>query len=138
MEFLGNIFTHYNYTTTDIIQSADQYSKRISSVQSGFELVIGQAVGEVSIPETSPFTDWKDARKFAGPLPHTFTCHKEDKTVLIIEGVRQNWKPEPVQVESYYFTFLDSLQLQEVVLANAFEIRNIPYYWKKGRIEKWN
>ena len=26
---------------------------------------------------------------------------------------------------------------QNAVLANAFIIENIPYYWKKGKIEKW-
>src|SRR5690606_25835071 len=99
-------------------------------------LVIEQTEREINIPEGSPFTDWKDARKFAGPLPHTFSYNKEDKTVLIIEGVRQNWKPEPVKVKSCHFEFLNSLNLQNMVLANSFEIKNIPYYWKKGRIER--
>jgi len=30
------------------------------------------------------------------------------------------------------------LKLQNMVLANAFEIRDVPYYWKKGRTERWN
>ena len=68
---------------------------------------------------------------------YVFTCDEAAKTVLIIEGVRQNWKPEPVKVESCDFHFLKSLKLQNVVLANAFEIRNILYFWKKGRLEKW-
>ena len=137
MEFLGNVFTHYNYSTTDISAITEGNLQTIRSNKSNFELVIEHTEREIPIPQGSPFTDWKDARKFAGPLPHTFTYHKEDKTVLIIEGVRQNWKPEPVQVKRYHFEFLKSLNLQKVVLANAFEIKNIPYYWKKGRIEKW-
>ncbi len=136
MEFVGNIFTHYNYTTTDIAQSIDRNLKTICSKKSKFEVVIEQTDNEIKIPESSPFTNWKDARKYAGPLPHTFTYNKEDKTVLIIEGVRQTWKPEPVKVKSFHFDFLNSLKFQNIVLANAFEIKNIPYYWKKGRIEK--
>jgi hypothetical protein len=29
------------------------------------------------------------------------------------------------------------MNLNDVRLANAFIIRNIPYYWKKGKIEQW-
>jgi len=138
MEFFGNIFTHYNYSTTDIQQTTNGNYRIIKSDKSKFQIKIEQTDNEIRIPENSPFVDWRDARKFAGPLPHTFTFNKVDKTVLIIEGVRQNWKPEPVNIESYNFEFLDSLKLQNVALANAFEIKNVPYYWKKGRIEKWN
>lgn len=137
MEFFGNIFTHYNYTTTDISIKSSDGSKTISSQKSKFELVIEDSASEIDIPEGSPFTDWKDARKFAGPLPHTFTYNRENGTVLIIEGVRQNWKPEPIKIKSYSIDFIDALNLENVILANAFEITNIPYYWKKGKIEKW-
>jgi uncharacterized protein YqjF (DUF2071 family) len=138
MEFMGNIFTHYNYTTTDINRSIEGNLRTISSEKSKFELVIEETDSEVNIPDNSPFTNWKDARKFAGPLPYTFTYNSEDKSVLIIEGVRQNWNPEPVKVKSCRFKFLNSLSIQNALLANSFEIKNIPYYWKKGRIEKLN
>lgn len=137
MELLGNVFTHYNYSTTDISIIEDKGVKIFSSKKSKFELFIEQSESEITIPEGSPFTDWKDARKFAGPLPHTFTYNQENGTVLIIEGIRQNWKPEPIKVKSYSFDFLSSLNLQNMVLANAFEITNIPYLWKKGKTEKW-
>ena len=137
MELFGNIFTHYNYTTTDITKTTNGNLRTINSEQSKFQISVEQTNNEIKIPENSPFTDWKDARKFAGPLPHTFTVNKKDKTILTILGVRQNWKPEPVKVESYHFDFLNSLKLQNIVLANAFEIKNIPYHWEKGKIEKW-
>lgn len=138
MEFLANIFTHYNYTTTDILQTTKGDLKTINSEQSKFKITVDQTNIEIKIPECSPFSDWKDARKFSGPLPFTFTYDKEDKTVLIIEGVRQNWKSEPVKIKSYDFDFLNNLKLENIVLANAFEIKNVQYYWKKGKIEKWN
>ena len=137
MAFFGNIFTHYNYTTTDIKQIRDGNFTTIQSEQSKFEITIEQTEGEVQIPESSPFTGWKDARRFAGPLPHTFTVNREDKTILTILGIRQNWTPRPVKVESYHFDYLDKLKLQGIVLANAFEIKNVPYYWEKGKIEEW-
>jgi hypothetical protein len=136
MEFLGNVFTHYNYSTTDISVKINDRLKTIRSLNSKFEIIIEQLEDEVNIPDGSPFIDWKDARKFAGPLPYTFTFNKENETVLIIEGVRQNWKPEPIKIKSYTLDLFNSLKLENVVLANAFEITNIPYYWKKGKIEK--
>jgi len=137
MKFFGNIFTHYNYTTTDIVQTTNGNLRTIKSEKSNFQIRVEKTENEIQIPDNSPFTDWKDARKFAGPLPHTFTVNTKEKTILTILGVRQNWKPEPVKVESYHFDFLDNLKLQNIVLANAFEIKNVPYYWEKGKIERW-
>jgi hypothetical protein len=137
MEVMGNMFTHYNYTTTDITQKEEVNSKEISSVKSKFKVTIDKAEEDIPLPEGSPFADWKEARRFAGPLPFTFTYNAGTKEVLIIEGVRQNWTPKPVKVIDYDFDFLHSLRLKDSVLANAFVIKNIPYYWKKGKIEKW-
>ena len=138
MEYFGNIFTHYNYTTTDIHQNSQNGVTEISSNNSGFKVRIENANDEnISLPVGSPFTDWKEARRFAGPLPFTFTYNPSTKEVLIIEGVRENWKPMPVKVVDHNFSFIDNLKLDGVKLANAFIIRNIPYYWKKGKIEQW-
>lgn len=137
MELLGNIFTHYNYTTTDISQVSSEKSTTISSIDSDFNIVIDHAATEVSLPANSPFADWKEARRFAGPLPFTFTYNPATKQVLIIEGVRTNWIPQPIQVVSQHISFLQSLGLQHPQLANAFAIKNVPYYWKKGKLEVW-
>ena len=138
MEFLGNIFTHYNYTTTDITQTNQNGTTEIKSDKSDFKIQIDITDNEnISLPDSSPFTDWKEARRFAGPLPFTFTYNPVEKKVLIIEGVRENWKPKPVKVIEHRFSFMDNLKLTEYKLANAFVIKNIPYYWKKGKIEQW-
>jgi len=139
MEFFGNIFTHYNYTTTDISQNEQNGITEIYSDKSGFKIRMESSDNEnISLPAGSPFADWKDARRFAGPLPFTFTYNPADKKILIIEGVRENWKPMPVKVIDCNFSFIDNLKLNNVKLANAFIIRNTPYYWKKGKIEQWN
>jgi len=137
MELMGNIFTHYNYTTTDIQQSSNAKSTEIQSKKSNFYLLVSNEDGVVQLPESSPFADWKEARRYAGPLPFTFTYDSVSKKVLIIEGVRQNWTPQPVKVLDQYFSFLDAPAFRNSVLANAFVIKNIPYYWKKGKIEQW-
>lgn len=138
MEFFGNIFTHYNYTTTDIHQRMQNGVTQINSIKSGFKVLIEDSGNEnIPLPSASPFADWKEARRFAGPLPFTFTYNPANKEVLIIEGVRENWRPMPVKVIDYHFSFLDNLKLHDVALANAFIIRDIPYYWKKGKTEQW-
>lgn len=137
LEFLGNIFTHYKYTTTDINQLSDETSRLIESKKSNFRVELGESNETISLPVGSPFSNWKEARMFAGPLPFTFSCSKKNDSVLIIEGVRENWTPIPLQVKDYYFNFLETLPIQDPILANAFEIKNIPYFWKKGKIEKW-
>ena len=137
MELMGNLFTQYNYTTTDITQIEHENTKEIVSLNSKFKITLDKTEEEIALPPQSPFEDWKEARRYAGPLPFTFTYNKETKEVLIIEGVRQNWTPNPVKVLDYHFDFLNSLKLESPVLANAFIIKNIPYYWKKGKKEVW-
>lgn len=138
MEVLGNIFTHYKYAKTDIRKTSENGKIEIKSSEPNFKIIVEKSNESVSLPADSPFADWKQARKFAGPLPFTFTYNEKKKEVLIIEGVRQNWTPKPVAVCEYKIPFLDNLNLENIVLANAFIIENVPYYWKKGRTEKWN
>ncbi len=138
MELMGNTFTHYNYTTTDITQISNGNKVCIASTKSAFKVEVELGGELVPLPQHSPFADWKEARRFAGPLPFTFTYNEHTKEVLIIEGVRQHWQPAPIKVLEHEIAFLGSLHLKEVHLANAFIVQNIPYHWKKGRIEKWN
>lgn len=137
MTFLGNIFTHYKYKTTDIrfVQQGD--SINVKSKKSKLSVQVMERSDEVMLPKGSPFIDWKQARRFAGPLPFTFTYNDSKKEVLIIEGVREDWTPKAVEVTHSSVGFIDSLNLEGVVLANAFVIHNIPYSWKKGRKDRW-
>lgn len=137
MEFFGNIFTHYKYTTIDITQTRAKETTTIASKVSGFKVVIEHAEEEIQLPENSPFNSWKEARRYAGPLPFTFTYNADEKKVLIIEGVRTNWKPTPLKVLEHSVSFINSLKLEGAVLANAFNVEQIPYAWKKGKIDLW-
>lgn len=137
MALLGNIFTHYNYQTTDIRFQRTGSRIEVASVKSNLSVTVEESDGQVTLPRHSPFADWKQARRFAGPLPFTFTYDKEKKEVLIIEGVREDWTPKPVKVLESQVGFVESLRLDGVVLANAFVIDNIPYYWKKGKKDPW-
>ncbi len=136
MTFFGNLFSHYNYKTTDILFETNGDFLEIKSKKSGFEIVLNNNKN-ASLPTNSVFEDWKTARKFAGPLPFTFTYNKPKKEILIIEGVRQNWLPKHIEVVACNIDFFKDYNFSKVILSNAFIIENIPYYWKKGKIEQW-
>ncbi|HTA83793.1 MAG TPA: DUF2071 domain-containing protein [Bacteroidia bacterium] len=137
MSFFGNIFTHYNYTTTDITYSLHNGIMGVVSKKSGLNIEVLTDKTDVTLPAGSPFNEWKEARHFAGPLPFTFMYNSPAKEVLIIEGVRENWEPKPVEVLKHNVDFIHQKGFKSIVLANAFILRNIPYYWKKGKIEEW-
>ncbi|HTE25498.1 DUF2071 domain-containing protein [Flavitalea sp.] len=136
MEVLGNLFTNYQYTTTDISRVHKNDTLEISSAKSGFHVVIETKSKEnIEMPDATPFYDWKEARRYAGPLPFTFSFNPMTNKVLIIEGVRKHWKPEPVRVIDYSFSFPEKLDSKDFRLACAFIVKNIPYTWKKGKVE---
>lgn len=137
MEFLGNIFTHYSYSTTDLLQKKNRNILSYQSIKSGIEIEVELNDKNAGLPAGSPFQDWKEARRFVGPLPFTFTYLKEKRRVLIVEGMRQDWQPKPVKILKANVAFIESMNLQSNVLANGFIVQNIPYHWKKGRLEQW-
>jgi uncharacterized protein YqjF (DUF2071 family) len=137
MAFLGNLFTHYNYTITDIEISNEEDVIRVQSRKSGVHIAVHPGNLDAALPVGSPFSNWKEARRFAGPLPFTFTCNDASNKVLIIEGVRESWTPKPVAVITAAVDFLNRPPWKDAALANAFLIQNIPYYWKKGKIDLW-
>ena len=137
MTVLGNIFTHYRYHTTDITlrEAAGQLS--IASRQSDFHVSLAPPTADVALPASSPFATWAEARRFAGPLPFTFSVEPGSSRVLIVEGMRQHWQPQPMAVETCHVAFLERLNFSHFALANAFTLRDVPYQWKKGRTELW-
>lgn len=137
MKVFGNIFTNYNYTTIDVKTDDFVGYSTISSEKSGLYIQIKNNSEKIDLPDNSPFSSWKEARRFAGPLPFTFTYNPKSKSVLIIEGVRQNWQPMPVGINSYKVPFLDRLNLDGIRLASAFKVSDVFYQWKKGRKELW-
>lgn len=141
MELMGNLMTHYNYSKIEVEQVYGEEdgvkTYGVRSPSEGFVVKV-RYEDDPGLPEGSPFADWKQARRFAGPLPFTFTYDAERRNVLIVEGVRQNWKPRPVAVEHFDLPWLERKGLSEAVLASAFVVEDIPYWWRKGRVEAWN
>lgn len=136
MELLGSMFTRYRYQTTDIVFSQMDTSIAVHSEQSGLHIGVNE-VADPHLPKDSPFSSWKEARRFAGPLPFTFSWIPEKRKVLVIEGVREDWEPVPVEVDRFQSKIIDQLGCQGTVVASGFMVRDIPYYWKKGKLVSW-
>jgi hypothetical protein len=134
----GNLLTHYNYSRCTVAQrrTTTELDLTINTPNSEADLSVRAFISEPvnAPPHGSPFPDLKTARHFAGPLPFTFDYEPETHQMVIIEGVRQNWKPKPVHVEVERCTFLEKPPFNSVPprLANAFFIENIPYRWRRG------
>ncbi|MCB2379025.1 DUF2071 domain-containing protein [Hymenobacter sp. BT635] len=138
MQWLGNLFTSYAYRTIDIQQTvaAGQLAFRSEKAALNIQVKLLPA-DEPALPDGSPFGSWQQARRFAGPLPFTFSYAPATRQVVIVEGVREDWQPRPVRVHSAEVGFLRGLGFRECRLASAFTMTDIPYSWKKGRMETW-
>lgn len=138
MQWLGNLFTGYHYRTIDIVHQATANGLRFASEKARLRIRVELAAGgEAELPVGSPFASWARARRFAGPLPFTFSVDEANRQVVIVEGVREDWHPQPVRVLEAQVGLLDELGLPGVQLASAFTMTDIPYSWQKGRTEPW-
>ena len=141
MVWLGNALTHYRYRLADVEVATRGHSLEIEikTPQSEADLhVIADLSEGAELPTGSPFADWHQARLFAGPLPFTFDYEAETNSIVMIEGVRQNWHPRPVAVRVLRSTFIDAepFATARPILASAFYIEDIPYRWKRGVVEQ--
>lgn len=147
MSFSGNLLTHYNYSFSKI--RADRRDNRISieikTRDGGADLSLEADIqpGDIPVFQGSPFKDWIEARKFAGPMPFTFYSQEGSSTVTVVEGIRQSWNVRPASVDVKQIAFFqnsayfgDDMKREKPILANAFIVENVDYSWKPGRQEK--
>lgn len=134
----GNLLTHYRYAKclVESRRTSDTLDLEIKTPKSQADLSLRAFLTEPANtpPAGSPFPDLKTARHYAGPLPFTFDYEPETHQMVIIEGVRQGWKPKPIHVEVQTCSYLQGPPFNSVPLrlANAFFIENIPYRWLPG------
>ena len=133
MTLSGNIFTQYNYKTIDLNWQKNSDGSQIIETKQGLHVKTGPSAEDVGLPASSPFPDWRQARRFAGPMPFTFT--QNAGKMITVEGVRSKWDPAPVEILEHKVPFFEQLGFSECILANAFVINDVPYEWKKGTIE---
>lgn len=139
MVWMGNLLTRYRYRHVNVkIQKTDQDTRVQTSLADGsptLDVAFECSSEPAALPEGSPFGDWQTARRFAGPMPFTFSA-EDDGSFLVIEGSRQDWLPRPVTVKKWQVSLFDETPLRgtEPILANAFAVEGVSYRWKKGRI----
>ena len=138
MKLFGNLLTHYGYERSrcSVRRSPGSYTVEVQSPTGTADLSLEADLSTEmsSPPHGSPFSDLREARKFAGPLPFTFDYERQTHSILRVEGVRQAWKPRPVAVKVHRNTFLEQEPFRSAgaVLANAFYLEDVPYAWKPG------
>lgn len=138
MRIFGNLLTHYGYELSrcQVKCTENSYTVGIVSQQGDADLLVEADIANEpkSLPSGSPFPDFREARKFAGPLPFTFDYEEQTHSIIRVEGVRQHWNPRPVSVTVHQNTFLDReiFRSTSAILANAFYLEDIPYSWKPG------
>jgi hypothetical protein len=137
MAWSGNLFTHYKYSSVAIEVEKSREKISVHS-PSNLNVSVSLTNPNQALPVSSVFADWKDARRFAGPLPFTFDYEKSINSMIIIEGMRAHWEPRPVQVDKADIAFVDRMPFKDAdpILSNAFYVEHIDYDWSRGRIEK--
>jgi uncharacterized membrane protein YphA (DoxX/SURF4 family)/uncharacterized protein YqjF (DUF2071 family) len=132
----GNLLTHYNYhRCSGVIESSmDRIRVSVDTRDGAGNLALEADPTSAALPVDSPFSSWREARYFAGPLPFTFDYEEETHAIVAIEARRRNWKPVPVTVNVHRIAFFDRPCFNGCtpILAAAFHVRNIDYRWERG------
>jgi hypothetical protein len=138
MQWAGNLLTHYHYERSSfrVHRTEQTYEVRITtpSGRANLHVEADISTSPTAPPAGSPFSDFTEARKFAGPLPFTFDYEKQTHSIIRVEGVRQKWNPRPVAVTVHQNAFLEQEPFRSAgaVLANAFYLEDVPYAWRPG------
>ena len=136
---LGNLMTGYNYRHVNLrIDRSGPDTRVVTSLADGtrtLDLTYDAETENTQLPAGSPFGDWRTARRFAGPMPFTFSA-EADGSFIVIEGSRTDWVPRPVLVKDWHVGLFEEAPFRDVkpILANAFAVENVSYRWNKGRI----
>lgn len=141
MVWAGNFFTRYNYRHCRVARATGvgTLSYAITTGAGAGDLTVCAHIGApaTSPPPGSPFPDLTTARRFAGPMPFTFGYEDLTRSMVIVQGVREHWKPMPVAVSGVRSSFLAAGPFagHPPRLANAFHLERVPYRWKSGEVE---
>jgi hypothetical protein len=135
MVVLGNLFTGYGYRHVRAVERRDQtgLEVRVTSRDGQTDLVLRARTDDPHLPPDTPFKDWREARKWCGPLPFTFSP-QSDGRMVVVQGSRGDWSPRPLEVDVQQVSFFQTEPFAglEPRLANAFLVEKVPYHWKAG------
>jgi hypothetical protein len=138
----GNRLTHYNYQKANVDYRQTERAVDIEVITQGgaADLRVEADFSDepTTLPDDSPFPDFRSAKRFAGPLPFTFDYEPETHSIVRIQGVRKQWEPLPVRVKVLQNSFLqrEPFATASPVLASTFRVADVDYIWKRGVREK--
>ncbi len=142
MAKMGNLMTGYHYSLAkiEITKNRPQdFEIQVATPHAEADLIVKADISKpaLELPAASPFRDIRDALKFAGPLPHTFSYEKETNSIVIVRGLREAWEPTMVEARVIKCTFFDQPEFRGItpILASAFYITDIPYQWERGVVD---
>lgn len=134
----GNLMTRYGYRKCDVRESRADGVLALEVDTPGGEADLRvrawtDAAAEAP-PSGSPFPDLATAARFAGPLPHTFGYEESTRRIVVVKGVRRQWRPVPIRVGLEKCAWLERPPFASAprVLANAFWLEDVPYRWERG------
>lgn len=138
MAVLGNLLTHYNYQIAQVEIERNARSLRLEVTtpdgRGDVELSADLDHPDGFIPEGSPFPDEQQARRFTGPMPFTFDYERETNSIILVQGVRRQWRPRliPVTVRTLDLVEREVFSGAKPLLASCFYMEDIDYLWKRG------
>ncbi|MGH7243859.1 MAG: DUF2071 domain-containing protein [Phycisphaerales bacterium] len=137
----GNLLTHYHYRkcSARVEQQNGSLLVQVETRDREADVIVEADIqAEADLPEGSIFSNWSEARRFAGPLPFTFDFEKETNSIVRIKGIRQDWNPRAVRVNIRKASFVESPMFGGKVgkLASAFYAAKLPYRWERGIVER--
>ncbi|WP_017569210.1 DUF2071 domain-containing protein [Nocardiopsis halotolerans] len=135
---VGTVLSRYRYERAVLgaRRMGDRLDFAVRSEDGRADLRVSAALGGpgAPLPGGSPFATERDARRFAGPLPHTFEHDERSGDVLVVKALRTSWEPRPVAVDVERLTFFrhGPFRGTRPVLANAFHVAGVDYGWHRG------
>lgn len=143
MAAFGNLLTRYQFwrSEIDFTFGGNKIRARIKSPDGYGDLDLSVDIGQknASLPQGSPFKTIEEAHNFAGPLTYTFDYEERTNSIVIVEGVHEEWQRQPIVVESIRSGFLHQpcfFLKAKPVLASAFYVRSSPYAWRRGKAHR--
>lgn len=133
----GNVLTHYHYRlcASDVRAEGESLTVDVRTPRGEADVSVRADLRpDAALPEGSVFANWKEARRFAGPLPYTFDYERQTNSIVCIKGVREHWEPTQVRVSVGEMAFLRTPALagHEGRLSSAFYASAIDYRWERG------
>ena len=130
----ANVLTGYHYHHSRAHAEATRETLRftLTSRDGTADLAVTADLSAENAFSDRVFATPADARRFAGPLPYTFSPEKDG--IVVVKAFRESWRPEPVAIVAEDVAFLrhGPFADAEPVLANAFHVSDVDYGWHRG------